>query len=101
MALFAKVHVSYNSNPILTVVPCLQQTNHTRVSLLKSVQAHASSFPQVISYNCFVELGKEVAISLALFIKKVLLGKCTGISFVDSPHSTHMKEAENTYALDI
>ncbi len=26
----------------------------------------------------------EVAIPLALFIKKVLLGKCTGISFVDS-----------------
>jgi hypothetical protein len=25
-----------------------------------------------------------VAIPLALFIKKVLLGKCTGISFVDS-----------------
>ena len=32
----------------------------------------------------FVELEKEVAIPLALFIKKVLLGKCTGISFVDS-----------------
>ena len=31
-----------------------------------------------------MELEKEVAIPLALFIKKVLLGKCTGISFVDS-----------------
>jgi hypothetical protein len=31
-----------------------------------------------------VELEKEVAIPLALFIKKVLLGKCTGIGFVDS-----------------
>ena len=41
-------------------------------------------FPNVISYNRFVELEKEVAIPLALFIKKVLLGKCTGISFVDS-----------------
>ncbi len=41
-------------------------------------------FPQVVSYNRFVELQKEVAIPLALFIKKVLLGKCTGISFVDS-----------------
>lgn len=27
---------------------------------------------------------KVVAIPLAIFIKKVLLGKCTGISFVDS-----------------
>ena len=41
-------------------------------------------FPKVVSYNRFVELEKEVAIPLALFIKKALLGKCTGISFVDS-----------------
>ena len=41
-------------------------------------------FPEVVSYNRMVELEKEVDIPLALFIKKVLLGKCTGISFVDS-----------------
>ena len=41
-------------------------------------------FPKVVSYNRFVELEKEVAIPPALFIKKVLLGKCTGISFIDS-----------------
>ena len=41
-------------------------------------------FPKVVSYNRFVELEREVALPLALFIKKVLLGKCTGISFVDS-----------------
>ena len=41
-------------------------------------------FSKVVSYNRFLELEKEVAVPLALFIKKVLLGKCTGISFVDS-----------------
>ena len=41
-------------------------------------------FPKVVSYNRFVELEKDVAVPLAIFIKKVLLGKCTGISFVDS-----------------
>ena len=41
-------------------------------------------FPQVVSYTRFVELEREVAIPLALFIKKVLLGKCTDVSFVDS-----------------
>ncbi len=41
-------------------------------------------FPKVVSYNRFVELKRNVAIPLALFIKKVLLGKCIGISFVDS-----------------
>ncbi len=41
-------------------------------------------FPNVVSYNRFVELQKTIAIPLAIFIKKVLLGKCIGISFVDS-----------------
>ena len=41
-------------------------------------------FPNLVSYNRFVELEKDVALPLAIFIKKVLLGKCTGISFVDS-----------------
>ena len=41
-------------------------------------------FPELVSYNRFVELGKDVALPVAIFIKKILLGKCTGISFVDS-----------------
>lgn len=41
-------------------------------------------FPQVVSYKRFVELEKEAAIPLTIFIKKVLMGKFTGISFVDS-----------------
>ena len=41
-------------------------------------------FPNVVSYNRFVELERGISLSLAIFIKKVLLGKCTGISFVDS-----------------
>ena len=32
-------------------------------------------FPEVVSYNRFVELEREVAIPLALFIKKVLRGE--------------------------
>lgn len=32
-------------------------------------------FPQVVSYNRFVELEKEAVIPLTIFIKKVLLGK--------------------------
>lgn len=44
----------------------------------------AHLFPNTVSYNRFVEIQKEVAIPMAIFIKKVLLGKCTGISFVDS-----------------
>ena len=41
-------------------------------------------FPNTVSYNRFVELEKEVLLQLVVFIKQVLLGECTGISFVDS-----------------
>lgn len=41
-------------------------------------------FPRLVSYNRFVELEQKVIIPFVIFIKKVLLGKCTGISFVDS-----------------
>ena len=41
-------------------------------------------FPRQIPYNRFVELEKEVLLPMTIFIKKVLLGICTGISFVDS-----------------
>ena len=39
-------------------------------------------FPKRVSYNRFVELEKEVLLQLTIFIKEVLLGTCTGISFV-------------------
>ena len=48
------------------------------------LQAYASSLSRGVLYNRFVELEKEVAIPLAQVIKKVLLEKCTGFSFVDS-----------------
>lgn len=52
---------------------------------LQYVCVHLGSlFPHLVSYNRFVELEKDIALPMAIFIKKVLLGKCTGISFVDS-----------------
>ena len=41
-------------------------------------------FPRRVSYNRFVELEKEVLLQFTVFIKEVLLGTCTSISFVDS-----------------
>jgi len=52
---------------------------------LRYVSVHLRHlFPELVSYNRFVELEKNVALPLAIFIKKVLLGECTGISIVDS-----------------
>ena len=41
-------------------------------------------FPHPVSYGRFTELEKSVVVQFVIFVKKCLLGKCTGISFVDS-----------------
>ena len=41
-------------------------------------------FPEVVSYNRFVELEKKVIQPLSIFLKMFGLGQCTGISFIDS-----------------
>ena len=49
------------------------------------VQKHMQhEFPETVSYNRFVELQKKVTVPLALFVKMLCLGQCTGISFIDS-----------------
>jgi len=41
-------------------------------------------FPNLVSYNRFVELQQRVAMPLVMFLKTCRMGKCTGISFIDS-----------------
>ena len=49
------------------------------------IQKHMQSdFPQTVSYNRFVELQQKAAMPLAIFLKTCCLGKCTGVSFIDS-----------------
>ena len=43
-----------------------------------------SEFPQTVSYNRFVKLQKKVVVKLAIFLKIFCLGKCIGISYIDS-----------------
>lgn len=43
-----------------------------------------NEFPNTVSYNRFIELSQTVLFPMTLFLKNVSLGKCTGISFVDS-----------------
>ena len=41
-------------------------------------------FPKTVSYNRFVELKRRAVVKLAVLVKQVLMGKCTGKSFIDS-----------------
>jgi hypothetical protein len=43
-----------------------------------------SEFPQTVSYNRFTELMQSNMLALTLYLKTSCLGKCTGISFIDS-----------------
>lgn len=49
------------------------------------VQKHMTNeFPKTVSYNRFTELMQQHIMPLTLFLKTCCLGKCTGISFIDS-----------------
>jgi hypothetical protein len=41
-------------------------------------------FPQTVSYNRFVELQQKALLPMVCFLQLCCLGKCTGISFIDS-----------------
>ena len=43
-----------------------------------------ADFPHLVSYNRFVELMQSTLLPLVVFLKVQCLGKCTGISFIDS-----------------
>lgn len=43
-----------------------------------------ADFPQLVSYNRFIELSHRHAIAFMLFIRYACKGECTGISFIDS-----------------
>lgn len=43
-----------------------------------------TEFPNTVSYNRFVELQRKVVLPMAIFLKTYCLGKCTGVSFIDS-----------------
>uniref|UniRef100_UPI0037449D62 IS982 family transposase n=1 Tax=Sphingobacterium faecale TaxID=2803775 RepID=UPI0037449D62 len=49
------------------------------------LQKHMKSeFPRTVSYNRFVELSQSVLMPMTIFLKTCCLGRCSGISFVDS-----------------
>lgn len=49
------------------------------------VQKHMEEeFPETVSYNRFTELMQSNLMPMAMFLKTCCLGKCTGISFIDS-----------------
>lgn len=43
-----------------------------------------NEFPDTVSYNRFTELMQSTVLPMTIFLKSCCLGKCTGISYIDS-----------------
>ena len=61
-----------------------------------------SFFPNTVSYNRMVELKRESLIPLAIYLKQMGTGQCTGISFIDSTpvRVCHNKRIHNHKVFD-
>ena len=63
----------------------LRQFRNLKHFYVNYIQAHCQEyFPHTVSYNRFVELQQKAVLPMAVFLKMCCLGKCTGISFIDS-----------------
>ncbi len=76
-----------STSEILTILICFHLGSHKTFKhyYKEIVQCYWSDlFPQTLSYNRFVEIQSRYFVVLLLFLKEKGLGKCTGISFIDS-----------------
>lgn len=63
----------------------LGQFRNLKHFYLYYVKTHLhKEFPDAVSYNRFVELQQKALMPMVMFLKVCCLGKCTGISFIDS-----------------
>lgn len=72
---------------IITILICFHggQFRNFKHYYLHYVCVHLRDcFPEVVSYNRFIELSHKAAIAFMLFMHYCCKGKCTGISFIDS-----------------
>jgi hypothetical protein len=76
-----------SDSEIITILTCFHLGSHKTFKhyYLQVVQQYWSDlFPGLVSYNRFVELQQRNFVVFALFVKEKCMGKCTGISFIDS-----------------
>ena len=63
----------------------MKQFRNLKHFYINYIQAHCTSdFPETVSYNRFVELQQKALVPITVFLQLCCLGKCTGISFIDS-----------------
>jgi hypothetical protein len=63
----------------------LKQFRTLKAFYTQYIQVHCKdNFPHTVSYSRFVELQQKTVMKMTLFLQLCCMGKCTGISFIDS-----------------
>ncbi|MFC2138274.1 IS982 family transposase [Bacteroidota bacterium] len=69
----------------ILILSHLGQFRNLKHFYINYVQKHLQSdFPETVSYTRFVELQKKALLPMVSFLQLCCLGKCTGISYIDS-----------------
>lgn len=84
-----------SDSEIITILICFHLGSHKTFKhyYQQVVTQHwGDLFPKLVSYNRFIELQQRHFVPFALYLKIHCMGKCTGISFIDS---TTLKVCKN------
>lgn len=84
-----------SDSEIVTILICFHLGSHKTFKHYYQqvvLQHWGDLFPKLVSYNRFIELQQRHFIPFAMYLKTHCLGKCTGISFIDS---TTLKVCKN------
>ena len=76
-----------SQSEVITILVCFHLSDYRTLKhfYCDYVCVHLKAeFPGLVSYNRFVELQQKAALPLLMFVSAHSLGKCTGISFIDS-----------------
>jgi hypothetical protein len=80
---------SLNESEVMTIViyfHLMRYRDFKHYYLFHVCKHMRSEFPNLVLYNRFVELMQSAILPLAVSHKTSCIGKCTGISYVDSSH---------------
>lgn len=78
---------SMSDSEVITLLIAFQHSDYRTLKhfYCEYVCAHMrKDFPALVSYNRFVELQKNAALPLMMFVISNCVGECSGISFIDS-----------------
>lgn len=72
---------------VITIIIMFHLSNYRNLKhfYINYIQKHMQQeFPNTVTYNRFTELQQKVLLPMSVFLQTACLGKCTGISFIDS-----------------